>query len=83
MDTSRAGSESHNNNRHEMSGNVTRNVTSRASNEAKYVVDRVQNGSVSRSCRNKRGVGVTARSKITVSVTRVIASNYVGIRNIR
>ena len=58
-------------------------VNSRAGSEAKYGVDRVQNGSVSGSGRNNRRVGVTARSKITVSATRVIASNYVGIRNIR
>ena len=34
MVTSRAGIESHNNNRHEMSGNVTRNATSRAGSES-------------------------------------------------
>ena len=58
-------------------------VTSRAGSEAKYGVDRVQNGSVSRSGRNNMRVGVTARSKVTVSAARVIAGNYVGIRNIR
>ena len=57
-------------------------VNSRAGSEAKYGIDRVQNGSVSGSCRNNRRVGVTARSKITVSVARVITGNYVGIGNI-
>ena len=58
-------------------------VNSRAGSEAKYGVDRVQNGSVSGSGRNNRRVGVTARSKITVSATSVIAGNYVEIGNIR
>ena len=58
-------------------------VNSRAGNEAKYGVDRVQNGSVSGSGRNNRRVGVAVRSKLTVSVARISASNDVGIRNIR
>jgi hypothetical protein len=58
-------------------------VNSRVGSEAKYGVDRVQNGSVSGSGKNNRRVGVTTRSKITVSATLVIASNYLGIRNIR
>ena len=58
-------------------------VTSWAGSEAKYRVDRVQNGSVSRSGRNNKRVGATTRSKITVSATRDSASNDVGIRNIR
>ena len=58
-------------------------VTSRAGSEAKYGVDRVQNGSVSGSGRNNRRVGVTARSKITVSAACIIAGNYDGIGNIR
>ena len=65
------------------SGNVTSNVISRAGNEAKYGADRVQNGSVNGSGRNNRRVGLTARSKKTVSAARIIAGNYVGIGNIR
>ena len=38
---------------------------------------------MSGSGRNNRRVGATARSKITVFATRVIAGNYVGIGNIR
>ena len=80
--TSRTDNESYNN-RHEVSGNVTRNVTSRAGNEAKYEVDRVQNGSVSGSGRSNRRVGVTARSKRTISAAHHIAGNDIEIRNIR
>ena len=58
-----------------MSGNVTRNVNSRVGSKAKYGIDKVQNGSVNGSGRNNRGIGVTARSKITVSATHVIAGN--------
>ena len=57
-------------------------ITSRTGSEVKYGVDRVLNESMSRSGRNNRKVGVTARSKITVSAASVIAGNYVGIRNI-
>ena len=58
-------------------------VTSRDGSEVKYGVDRVLNGSVSRSGRNNRRVVVAARSKLTVSAARISVSNNVGIRNIR
>ena len=58
-------------------------VTSRAGSEAKYGIDRVQNESVSRSCRINRRVGVATGSKLIVSATRISVSFEVGIGNIR
>ena len=49
-------------------------VTSRAGSEAKYGVDRFQNGSVSISCRINKRVGVETGSKLIVSAARISVS---------